>query len=609
MRSALIVCVVVALAAVGVVLARSNASDSDRDRNIAGGADVAISAAPYQVALLSYSLDSSGALTGGGLACGGTIIAAKWVLTADHCIWRDSSGRTYPQYVAVGTGDSRYWTTINSTTARVATRILPARGVAGAWPNADLLLIEVNKPFSFSPSVRPAALPIGLDNAMWPAEGSTGLITGWGVTLDNAARTTLRGVAMKVNAGVNSAYCIDDASPPRAYYWPSDFVPERHLCLMRPSPEVTASACSGDSGGPFALTVGDKTVLAGVASKAARDPNKAIVTGSVCTGNTPNLYERVASSLDWIIPGRVGDLSASTANGVVTLQWEAPAKAPAVPIEDYVVEYRTAGTGDWSILNDGVSTAPTATIENLGDGANIEVRVAGVNAINSLDSTMRQFASANYVVGAVTTTSTTSTSTTTSTTTTTLPPYTTTIAPSTTARQIQIGPKPTTTLLPTTAAPTVAPAAPPTAGPTTAAPAATLPPTTVSQNGASATKPAAAPAVKVEGEDPGFSQPKVTVPAGFTPPPPTQSTTPPAPARPTPAVGISLTALQIAEFTGTPVPTGSSATVSVAKGSTKVCRASGAGVSFLTKGTCRATLRVGTRPGSGKKKNVTLTVP
>jgi hypothetical protein len=74
-------------------------------------------------------------------------------------------------------------------------------------------------------------------------------------------------------------------------------------------------------------------------------------------------------------------------------------------------------------------------------------------------------------------------------------------------------------------------------------------------------------------------------------------------------VGVSLSALQIAEVTGTPVPTGSSVSVSAAKGSAKVCRSSGAGVAFLAKGTCRATLRVGTKPGSGKKKNVTLTVP
>jgi len=599
LRSALIIGVVAALAVVGVVFVRANDSGSDRDRNIAGGSDVAISGAPYQVGVLSYSLKSDGTRDGGGLACGGTIIADAWVLTADHCIWRDAAKATHPAHVQVGAGGSQFWA---PTQTRLAKRILPARGVVGAWPNADLLLIEVDRPFLFSSSVRPAALPIGFDNATWPALGATGLITGWGATLDNAARTNLRGVTMKVNAGAVAEYCIDDGVPPFAYYG-NDFVAARHLCLQRPATDMDASACSGDSGGPFAVTVGDRPVLAGVASKAVRDPRKPTPPPGtpVCTGTTPNLYERVAASLDWIVPGLVEGLSAETVRGDVNLRWQAPAKAPAMAIADYAIEYRPAGTGEWLLLNDGKSTATSAKISGLDDGASFEVRVAGVNAINEFDATIRQFASATFVVGAPATTTTSTT--TTSTTTTTLPPYTTTIAPSTTARQVQIGPRPTTT----TTAVTVAPA-PPTAAPaTTVAVATTVPvaPTTTSP----APKPDAVQVVKVDVEDPGFSQPKVTLPAGSELQSPPATTVPAAPRRPTPAIGISLTALQVAEITGNPVPSGSPASITVAKGSAKVCRASGSGVAFLAKGTCRATLRVGPKPASAKKKTVTLKVP
>ena len=606
LRSFLIVGAVLALAAVGVVLVRANDSGSDRDRNIAGGSDVAISGAPHQVALLSYSLKSDGTRDGGGLACGGTIISINWVLTADHCIWRDTSGRTYPQHLAVGAGDSNYWTSIKSPSARTAKRILPARGVPGAWPNADLLLIEVSRPFDFSAAVRAAALPIGLDNATWPAEGATGLITGWGVTLDDAVRTTLRGVTMKVNAATDSEYCTDDANPRRGYFSPLLFVPARHLCLLRPTNTINASACSGDSGGPYVIKVGERTVLAGVASKAARDPNEPLRLGSeplppVCTGFTPNLYERVAASLDWIVPGPVTALTAASSGGTVTLQWSAPDKAPAAGIDDYVVEYRVAGSSEWSILNDGMSTGTSARIDNLAIGANLEVRVSGVNAVNYLDATMRQFATLNLVVGTTPTTTTTSTST--STTTTTLPPYTTTIAPSTTARQVQIGPRPTTTTTSVTVAP-----APPTAAPATTVAVATIAPADPKTT-SPAPKPDAVQVVKVDVEDPGFSQPKVTLPAGSELQSPPATTVPAAPLRPTPAVGISLTALQVAEITGNPVPSGSSASITVAKGSAKVCRASGSGVAFLAKGTCRATLRVGPKPASAKKKTVTLKVP
>lgn len=596
LRSLSVVGVVVALATVGVVLVRNNASDDGRDRNIAGGSDVAITGAPYQVALLSYSLKSDGTRDGGALACGGTIIADAWVLTADHCIWRDDAKATYPQHVVIGAGDSQFWSPRQRRTAK---RILPARGVSGAWPNADLLLIEVDRPFLYNQdSVQPAALPIGLDNSTWPAIGATGLITGWGYTLNDVVRTALRGVTMKVNADVDSVYCIDDAVPPYAYYG-DIFVPPRHLCLQRPTTDVDASACSGDSGGPFVMTVGSRPVLVGVASKAARDPRKSPPPPGtpVCTGFTPNLYERVAASLDWIVPGPVVGLSAETIRGVVTLRWEAPAKAPAVAISDYAIEIRPAGAGEWSFLNDGKSTTPSAAITDLVDGASLEVRVAAVNEVNEFDATARQFASTTFVVGAPATTTTSTT--TTVVTTTTLAPYTTTIAPSTTARQLQVGPRPTTTTSPATAT---------SAGPATTVAVATVAPTTPKTT-LPAPKPNAVQVVQVDVEDPGFSQPKVTVPAdsGLSSPAPVAS--PAVATRAVPAVGVSLTALQIAEITGNRVPPGASASITVAKGSAKVCRVAGSGLTFLAKGTCRATLRVGTRPSTAKKKAIKLLVP
>jgi secreted trypsin-like serine protease len=601
LRSALLIGAVVAMAAAGVVFVRHNAPDDGRERNIAGGTDVAITGAPYQARLVSYSLKNDGTRDGGGLACGGTIIADAWVLTADHCIWRDAAKTTYPAHVAIGAGGSLFW---SPTQNRMAKRILPARGVVGAWPNADLLLIEVDRPFLYGNNVLPAALPIGLDNATWPAIGATGLITGWGATLDNASQTSLRGVTMKVNARIDSPYCVDDGVPAYAYYG-GYFVAARHLCLQRPATDMDASACSGDSGGPFAVTVGERPVLAGVASKAARDPRQPQPAPGtpVCTGTTPNLYERVAASLDWIVPGSVVGLSAETVRGVVTLRWQAPEKAPAVAINDYAIEYRPAGAGEWLLLNDGKSTATSATISGLVDGSSFDVRVAGVNAINEFDATIRQFASTTFVVGAPATTTTSTT--TTVVTTTTLAPYTTTIAPSTTARQLAIGPRLTTTTRPpeTTAPPTNVT----TTNVTTTTVVPNVAPATTTAPAPTTTQPAVRP-VMVDVEDPNFSRPQVTIPAGAVANT-TPVTTAPVVERSRPAVGVSLTALQIAEISGVSVPAGASAGVTVAKGSAKVCRAAGAGVSFLAKGTCRATLRVGKGPGAAKKKAVRLTVP
>ena len=603
LQSAAVVAAVVAIAAVGVVIARSNSSESERDRNIAGGTDVAISGAPYQVALLSSTLSADGQPDGGTLACGGSIISASWVLTADHCIARDASGRTRPDQVTIAAGQSNFWGPYPRASVRTAVQLMAARGPGVAWPNADLMLIQLASPLQFSSTIRPVRLPLGLDNSTWPAQGATGLITGWGATLDDAARTTLRGVTMKVNSTVQSDYCVDDAEPSRAYFYPSTFVPAQHLCLMRPTNTVRASACSGDSGGPFVMTVGDVPVLTGVASKASRDPDEIPFAGTtVCTGYTPNLYVRVASALDWIIPGRVTSLVPSFSGNTATLSWLAPQNAPAAPITDYEIEYRVDGATEWSMLNDGTSDVPGATITGLTNGQSVEVRVSGVNAVNSSDATMRTFATLNFVVGVVPTTTTT---TTTIFTTTTLPRVTTTVAPSTTARQVQIGTRPTNSATSTTMATVTTPAAAPqvtVSGPATTAAA---PQTTVA-----AAKSAATPTVKIEGEDPVFSQPKVVIPAGVDLPVPQKSDAAPdsAPARPVPVVGGSLTGLQVAEITGTAVPAGSSVSVTVGKGSAKVCRATGSVVSFLAKGTCKATLRVGAKPSSAKKKTVRLTV-
>ena len=591
-RSTTVIGVVAVVAALAVVFVRANVDDSGRDRNIAGGSEVAIGSAPYQVALFSQRLEADGRQSLSGQGCGGTVIARKWVLTAEHCIWRDGNNVMNVDGMNVGNGETDYWTSINGRSARFAVRALRARGPGVTWPGLDLLLIEVNRAFDFSDKLRPAALPIGL-GAEWPARDTTGLITGWGRTVDGTSNTNLRGVTMKVNSSAVSSYCLDD-NPMVYAYFTDEFSATRHLCLLRPSTDVLAAACKGDSGGPFVVTTADKPVLAGVASRASSPAGQVSVgEGNSCTGYTPNLYVRVAAALDWIIPGQVSNLTYSTSGGSIALTWSAPANLPAAPITDYVVEYRATGSSDWSQLNDGESTATSATIDGLVKGAAIDIRIAGINDVNRDDATMRSYANVSALVGTPPTTTTT-----TILTTTTLRIPVPTAAPTTAPRQFQSGSRPTTTVSATTTTiPTTTSPVNPTAAPA---------PTTVASK--TTTAPAAAePApTKVGADDPAFSNPAVKPPAGveIASAPKVIESQPASPI----AVGLSASALEVAQAGGVPVPAGATVGVSVNKASSKVCRGAGSSITFLGKGTCKATVVVKSKAGSAKKKNVKLTV-
>ncbi len=107
---------------------------------------------------------------------------------------------------------------------------------------------------------------------------------------------------------------------------------------------------------------------------------KGVITGEG-TGD-PDKLLRVATEPE--PPAAPTGLTAAVApatgvgSGQVKLTWTAPAATPAA-LTDYVIERSSDGTTGWTVVDDGVSTATTATVGGLQNGSHLLVPGRGQN--------------------------------------------------------------------------------------------------------------------------------------------------------------------------------------------------------------------------------------
>lgn len=265
-QSGLMLCLGMSL--LGAVGCTDQASGDDAiaitDDEIVGGTATTIAANPWQIALTTNAAFQF---------CGGSIINANWVLTAQHC-------------VDGGSADMRVVAGITRVSQQSTGQIRAINGVA-TYPGysdpsvgKDVALVHLATPLDLSGA---NAQAIGLVTPADEAAGATNAgvvtrVTGWGTlssggsspdvlqTVDvpvvsNAQASTLYGqtiTADQVAAGVLNTGGKD--------------------------------SCQGDSGGPLSVTVGGTRKLAGVVS-----------WGEGCAAaQYPGLYARVSSFQTWI---------------------------------------------------------------------------------------------------------------------------------------------------------------------------------------------------------------------------------------------------------------------------------------------------------------------
>lgn len=249
--------------------------------NVINGQTVAITTAPWQVALL----DTNVADDWNAQFCGGSIISATWIVTAAHCVEGETTAS-----VAVRAGTNTLGQTAAASGPRLAlAQIIVHPGWNSSSSSNDVALLRLASPVPLNGStVAAISLPTGSNAAAWPAAGSKALLTGWGIwdnsdPLHPVTPNVLQGAVISVLTSPSAAACGD---------WGARYQSQLMLCAGV-YPGGDQGACMGDSGGPLVAGIGDVPVLAGLTSwgrgDCAADPS------------WPGVYTRIATFVPWIM--------------------------------------------------------------------------------------------------------------------------------------------------------------------------------------------------------------------------------------------------------------------------------------------------------------------
>lgn len=222
-------------------------------RSMAGclvaGAALGLSAAPASAvvggqAAPAGAYDFTASLQDGDFAfCGGSVIAADWVLTAAHCV---PDGASAGLSVVMGTVNN----SDGSGERREVTQVLVHPDYDARASTSDVALLRLSAPTS----VAPIALSTAADDAL-EADGAPVTVTGWG------DRTPLAGGGLLTTnrlQEVDLAVVGDDECGDAN----GGFDAATGVCAAA----LLKDSCQGDSGGPLFATEGGRQVQIGVVS-------------------------------------------------------------------------------------------------------------------------------------------------------------------------------------------------------------------------------------------------------------------------------------------------------------------------------------------------------
>jgi secreted trypsin-like serine protease len=253
---------------------------------IIGGTEIDIPEAPWQVAILSNTDDLYQ-----GQYCGGTLVHARWVITAAHCLTDvvdESLITTAPTDVYIAAGMADLITPESSTQLRDVSQVIVHPSYNPITTDYDIALLELAEPIDLETCGSACATVDILTAAQLHdllSPSTDALISGWGNTSKTGElyASKLQSATIQVKNCANSSY-------------PANAITPNMFCA---GIDGNVDSCQGDSGGPLVVNNADDSakLLAGIVS-----------WGNGCAQpGYPGIYTNVAKFSRWIYTQTAGE--------------------------------------------------------------------------------------------------------------------------------------------------------------------------------------------------------------------------------------------------------------------------------------------------------------